>query len=51
MFDPNNKELSNYLPSGILSEMEMDTEVSQDYIDNDDEIVDVIITTPLNHFP
>ena len=31
------KKLTELLPSNILSEMEMDTESSQNYIDNDTE--------------
>ena len=37
-----NKDLNDLLPSDILSEMDVDTEGSQGYIDNEDEIVDVI---------
>ena len=36
-----NKDLNELLPSDILSEMDVDTEGSQGYIDNEDEIVDV----------
>lgn len=35
------KELIDLLPSDILSEMEMDTEGSQGYEDNEEPIVDV----------
>ena len=35
------KDLAALLPSDILSEMEMETEESQGYEDNEDEIVDV----------
>ena len=37
------KDLIDLLPSNILSEMDMDTEGSQGYVENEDEIVDVII--------
>lgn len=37
------KDLIDLLPSNILSEVDVDSEGSQGYVDNDDEIVDVII--------
>lgn len=37
------KELIDLLPSDILSEMDMDTEGSQGYEDNEESIVDVKI--------
>ena len=46
------KKLTELLPSNILSEMEMDTESSQNYIDNDtedEEHIDVSIS-PLYSF-
>ena len=42
------KKLTELLPSNILSEMEMDTESSQNYIDNDtedEEHIDVSLIT------
>ena len=37
------KDLNDLLPSHILSEVDAGSEGSQGYVDNDDEIVDVII--------
>ena len=41
------KDLNDLLPSNILSEVDADSEGSQGYVDNDDEIVDVIILITL----
>ena len=44
--EPSTKKLTELLPSNILSEMEMETESSQNYIDNDiedEEYIDVSI--------